>query len=106
VPKSGKISERLLKTLRKSGAFQAEYEGSIPFTRSIVQILTMIVPDSAPAKVVRRDGCAGTRADCACGGLTSISCISEGENTRLLTMPYGTPGLATKSIRLRHNVGE
>jgi hypothetical protein len=26
------MSERLLKTLRKSGAFQAEYEGSIPFT--------------------------------------------------------------------------
>jgi len=35
-PKSGKKSERLLKTLRKSGAFQAEYEGSIPFTRSNV----------------------------------------------------------------------
>jgi len=29
------MSERLLKTLRKSGDFQAEYEGSIPFTRSI-----------------------------------------------------------------------
>jgi hypothetical protein len=28
------MSERLLKTLRKSGDFQAEYEGSIPFTRS------------------------------------------------------------------------
>jgi len=26
--------DRLLKTLRKSGDFQAEYEGSIPFTRS------------------------------------------------------------------------
>jgi hypothetical protein len=30
------MSERLLKTLRNSGAFQAEYEGSIPFTRSSV----------------------------------------------------------------------
>ena len=28
------MSEQLLKTLRKSGDFQAEYEGSIPFTRS------------------------------------------------------------------------
>jgi len=28
------MSERLLKTLRKSGDFQAEYEGSIPFIRS------------------------------------------------------------------------
>jgi hypothetical protein len=32
--KAAKMSERLLKTLRKSGDFQAEYEGSIPFTRS------------------------------------------------------------------------
>jgi len=31
------MSERLLKRLRKSGDFQAEYEGSIPFTRSIPQ---------------------------------------------------------------------
>jgi hypothetical protein len=30
------MSEWPLKTLRKSGAFQAEYEGSIPFTRSNV----------------------------------------------------------------------
>jgi hypothetical protein len=29
------MPERPLKSLRKSGAFQAEYEGSIPFTRSI-----------------------------------------------------------------------
>jgi hypothetical protein len=28
------MSERPLKTLRKSGDFQAEHEGSIPFTRS------------------------------------------------------------------------
>jgi hypothetical protein len=35
-PKSCEMSERLLKTLRKSGDFQAEYEGSIPFTRSKV----------------------------------------------------------------------
>ena len=28
------MSEQVLKTLRKSGDFQAEYEGSIPFTRS------------------------------------------------------------------------
>jgi hypothetical protein len=28
------MSERLLKTLRKSGDFQAEYEGLIPFARS------------------------------------------------------------------------
>jgi hypothetical protein len=27
-------AERLLKTLRKSGNFEVEYEGSIPFTRS------------------------------------------------------------------------
>jgi hypothetical protein len=33
-PESCEMSERLLKTLRKSGDFQAEYEGSIPFTRS------------------------------------------------------------------------
>jgi hypothetical protein len=33
-PKSCEMSERLLKTLRNSGDFQAEYEGSIPFTRS------------------------------------------------------------------------
>jgi hypothetical protein len=29
------MSEWALKTLGKSGDFQAEYEGSIPFTRSI-----------------------------------------------------------------------
>jgi len=28
------MSEWLLKTLRKSGDFQAEYEGSVPFTHS------------------------------------------------------------------------
>ena len=33
-PKGSEMSERLLKTLRKFGDFQAEYEGSIPFTRS------------------------------------------------------------------------
>jgi len=33
-PEGCKMSERLLKILRKSGDFQAEYEGSIPFTRS------------------------------------------------------------------------
>jgi hypothetical protein len=33
-PESCEMSESLLKTLRKSGDFQAEYEGSIPFTRS------------------------------------------------------------------------
>jgi hypothetical protein len=32
--KSCKMPERLLKTLRNFGDFQAEYEGSIPFTRS------------------------------------------------------------------------
>jgi hypothetical protein len=31
--KNGEMSERLLKTLQKSWDFQAEYEGSIPFTR-------------------------------------------------------------------------
>jgi hypothetical protein len=31
---SYEMSERLLKTLRNSGGFQAEYEGSIPVTRS------------------------------------------------------------------------
>ncbi len=30
------MSERLLKTLEKFADFQAEYEGSIPFTRSII----------------------------------------------------------------------
>ncbi len=33
-PESCEMSERLLKTLRKSGDFQADHEGSIPFTRS------------------------------------------------------------------------
>jgi hypothetical protein len=33
-PKSCKISEWVLKTLQKFKDFQAEYEGSIPFTRS------------------------------------------------------------------------
>jgi hypothetical protein len=33
-PESCEMSERLLKTLEKFGDFQAEYEGSIPFTRS------------------------------------------------------------------------
>ena len=33
-PKGCKMSERLLKTLSKFSNFQAEYEGSIPFTRS------------------------------------------------------------------------
>jgi hypothetical protein len=33
-PESSKMSELRLKTLRQSGDFQAEYEGSIPFTRS------------------------------------------------------------------------
>jgi hypothetical protein len=33
-PTSCEMSERPLKTLGKSGDFQAEYEGSIPFTRS------------------------------------------------------------------------
>ena len=32
--KSCEMSERLMKTLRKFGDFQAEYEGSIPFIRS------------------------------------------------------------------------
>ena len=33
-PEGCEVSERLLKTLRKSGDFQAEYEDSILFTRS------------------------------------------------------------------------
>jgi len=33
-PENCKMSEWLLKTLRKFVDFQAEYEGSIPFTRS------------------------------------------------------------------------
>jgi hypothetical protein len=33
-PQSYEMSGRFLKTLRKSGDFQAEYGGSIPFTRS------------------------------------------------------------------------
>ena len=33
-PESREMSERVLKTLQNSGDFQAEYEGSIPFTRS------------------------------------------------------------------------
>jgi hypothetical protein len=39
-PKSCEMSERLLKTLRNFGAFQAEYEGSIPFTRSKIFLST------------------------------------------------------------------
>jgi hypothetical protein len=35
-PESYEMSERLLNTLRKSGDFQAEYEGSLYFTRSNV----------------------------------------------------------------------
>jgi hypothetical protein len=35
-PEGYEMSERVLKILRESGAFQAEYEGSIPFTRSNV----------------------------------------------------------------------
>jgi hypothetical protein len=35
-PKSCEMSERILKTLPNSRDFQAEYEGSIPFTRSIL----------------------------------------------------------------------
>jgi hypothetical protein len=35
-PKNCKMSEWVLKTLRKFEDFQAEYEGSIPFTRSII----------------------------------------------------------------------
>ena len=42
-PKSRKMSERVLKTLRKFGDFQAEYEGSIPFTRSIPQQLSQAI---------------------------------------------------------------
>src|SRR5271157_2451060 len=34
-PEGCKMSEQLLKTLEKFSDFQAEYEGSIPFTRSI-----------------------------------------------------------------------
>jgi hypothetical protein len=33
-PKTPKMSERLFENIAKSGDFQAEYEGSIPFTRS------------------------------------------------------------------------
>jgi hypothetical protein len=33
-PENYEMSERVLKILRKSGDFQAEYEGSILFTRS------------------------------------------------------------------------
>jgi len=39
------MSERLLKTLRKSGDFQAEYEGSIPFTRLNVFGASLRAPD-------------------------------------------------------------
>jgi len=35
-PESRDLSERALKTLDRFGDFQAEYEGSIPFTRSNV----------------------------------------------------------------------
>jgi hypothetical protein len=40
-PKGCEMSERFLKTLRKFGAFQAEYEGSIPFTRSTIFYATL-----------------------------------------------------------------
>jgi len=46
------------------------------------------------------------RSDRAADNLTSISGHFCGRNTSWLTMPYGTRGVATKSIRFRHNVGE
>jgi hypothetical protein len=47
------MSERLLKTLRKSEAFQAEYEGSIPFTRSSVFTPFSRAVRSIPAEQLR-----------------------------------------------------
>jgi hypothetical protein len=37
---------------------------------------------------------------------TSTLSVSGHENARVVTMPYGTPAFATKSIRFRHIVGE
>ena len=37
------MSEQPLKTLRKFSDFQAEYEGSIPFTRSIASLLGLLL---------------------------------------------------------------
>jgi hypothetical protein len=47
-PESCEMSERLLKMLRKSGDFQAEYEGSIPFVCSNVFSALTRAPDCIP----------------------------------------------------------
>jgi hypothetical protein len=47
-PENCKMSERLLKTLRKSGDFQAEYKGAIPFIRSSVFSTLTRAPDCIP----------------------------------------------------------
>jgi hypothetical protein len=39
-PESCEMSEQLFKTLRKSGDFQAEYEGSIPLTSPVAISMT------------------------------------------------------------------
>ena len=47
-PKGCRISEQLLKTLRKFSDFQAEYEGSLYFTRSNVFRALARAPDFVP----------------------------------------------------------
>ena len=47
-PEGCKMSERLLKILRKFADFQAEYEGSIPFIRSSVFSTLTRAPDCIP----------------------------------------------------------
>jgi hypothetical protein len=59
-PKSCKISEWVLKTLQKFEDFQAEYEGSIPFTRSkndfndLAQEFQTFVLSAIPTILTRR----------------------------------------------------
>ena len=47
-PESCEMSERLLKTIRKFGDFQAEYKGATPFIRSSVFSTLTRAPDCIP----------------------------------------------------------
>ena len=65
-PESCKMSERLLKPLRKFADFQAEYEGSIPFTRSNGQAHGAVGSQPRPGFVGRGlvpDGLPGTETE-------------------------------------------
>jgi len=54
-PESCKMSERLLKTLRKFADFQAEYEVSIPVTRLNVFCALLPAPDFIPTNAAAFD---------------------------------------------------